>query len=216
MAAAPRSTPVPAIAGSAMTASAATTTAAAPLSTYASAVATTAPPAENGSMVLLALGALLAVFGLVVGGIAYRSHVSARNAPVTITSGTWTPAPAPTPIAPTPAGAAATAQAPWDGYSPLASDSYDLLARLRRYEDGVRRTGLGRTVPLADLLDLSLVPTLPIPAVARELGPGVGCQVISVDHLGGAVCLRDPGTAAERFDVAKVDEILRLIEERYE
>lgn len=216
-AAAPASRPssASAITGSAMTVPAAPTTVAAQQTTFASAVATTSAPADGGFPVLLAMGALLAVFVLVVGGIAYRSYLSREDDPVEIMSRPGSAKPGPSGAAPTPAGDV-TAQAPWDGYSPLASDSYDLLARLRRYEDAVGLAGSGRSVSLADRLDLTLVPTLPIPATVRELGPGVGCRVISVDHLGSAVCLRDQGTTAERLDVVKVEEILGLIEERYE
>ncbi|HIH03027.1 MAG TPA: hypothetical protein HA263_03955 [Methanoregulaceae archaeon] len=193
----------------------ATTVAAAPLTTYAAAVASTAPPAENGSSALLAMGALLAAFALVVGVIAYRPRAGTPETPVTIMSRRHPGEPAPPLTGPVPV-IAATALLPWDGYSPLASDSYDLLARLRRYEDGVRQTGLGGTIPLGERLDLSLIPTLPIPSVAKELGPGVGCQVLSVDHRGAAVCLRDPGSPSERLDVMPVEEILRLIEAQYE
>ena len=204
-----------AITGSAMTAPAATTTVAAQQTTFASAVATTSAPADGGFPVLLAMGALLAVFVLVVGGIAYRSYLSREDDPVEFMTRSGSAKPAPAGMDPTPVGDV-TAQAPWDGYSPLASDSYDLLARLRRYEDAVRLAAPGRSVSLVDRLDLTLVPTLPIPATVRELGADVGCRVISVDHLGSAVCLRDQGTAAERLDVVKVEEILGLIEERYE
>ncbi len=210
-----RSSSASAITGSAITAPAATTAVAAQRTTYASAVATTSAPADGGFPVLLAMGALLAVFVLVVGGIAYRSYLSRDDDPVEFMARSGPVKPAPAGIPPTPVEDV-TAQAPWDGYSPLASDSYDLLARLRRYEDAVRLTGSGRGVPLADRLDLTLVPTLPIPATVRELGANIGCRVISVDHLGSAVCLRDQGTAAERLDVLKVEEILGLIEERYE
>lgn len=203
----------PAVEGAVITA--ATTTVAAQPVTYASAVATTAAEGDSGSTILLALGALIAVFGLVVGGIAYRSRVSARDAPVTVMSRDRAPGLAPTPIGPM-STTEPVEQLPWDGYSPLGSDSYDLLARLRRYEDGVRKTGLGNSIPIEERLDLALIPTLPIPASVRELGPGVGCRVLSVDHRGDAVCLRDPGTPDERLDVVPVEEILRLIEARYE
>lgn len=196
------------------TAVAVTTTAAGAITTYPAAVATPAAHEDAGSTTLLAIGVLVALFGMVVGGIAYRSRASTQDAPVTILGQGRTPGP-------TPAFAAfptveLVEHLPWDGYSPLGSDSYDLLARLRRYEDGVRKTGLGGSIPIDERLDLSQIPTLPIPPVARELGPGVGCRVLSVDHRGDAVCLRDQGTPDERFDVVPVEEILRLIEARYE
>ena len=155
------------------------------------------------------------MFGLVVGGIAYRSRGSAQDDPVIFMNRGPAPGPAPVSAGPIPA-AELVEQLPWDDYSPLGSDSYDLLARLRRYEDGVRKTGLGGSIPIDERLDLSLIPTLPIPATVRELGPGVGCRALSVDHRGDAVCLRDQGTPEERFDVVPVEEILKLIEARYE
>ena len=191
------------------------TTTAPPIMTYEAAVATTSALTDNGSLIVFVVGVLLAALGLVIGGIVYRSYTSRRDAPVEIMGKGRYSYPTPTSITSTPVGSL-TVQVPWKGYNPLASDSYDLLARLRRYDDGVRQTGLGATVPIADRLDLSLVPTLPIPAIVKELGPGIGCRVLSIDDLGSAVCLRDEGRAVERFDVVRIDEIMRLIEEQYE
>jgi hypothetical protein len=213
---APRSSALSASGRSAATASVPITAIAAQPATYTSAVATTAATAaDSGFLTQFGTGALLAAFGLAVGGIAYRTIISRRDTHPEIRSRVGPSNSRPSSIAPASEGDV-TVQAPWEGYNPLASDSYDLLARLRRYDDRTRQTGPGRTMPLAERLDLSLVPTLPVPATLRALGPSVGCRVISVDHLGGAVCLRDQGTTAERLDVVKVEELLRLIEERYE
>ena len=100
---------------------------------------------------------------------------------------------------------------PGRGPTPSSPTGPDLLARLRRHENAVRRSGSGGPVSLDRLLDLSLVPTLPSRAVIWELRhrrrvPGH----LSVDHRGDAVCLRDPGTPAERLDVVPVEEILGL------
>jgi len=49
----------------------------------------------------------------------------------------------------------------------------------------------------------------PIPAVVKGLGPGIGYLVLSVNLLGNAFCIREEETPAERFDVVKVEELLK-------
>ena len=79
-----------------------------------------------------------------------------------------------------------------------------------------RSRGVGGPIQTASGCSTSLVPTHPNRAVVWELGPAVGCRVLSVDHQGDAVCLRDPETPAERLDMVPVEEILKLVEARYE
>ena len=86
--------------------------------------------AADGSALLATIGVLLGACGF-VGGIVYGVRAVARDPSMQIAGGETGIAPASAPSAS--AAPAATAQAPWEGYNPLVSDSYDLLARLRRY-----------------------------------------------------------------------------------